>query len=516
MISAREHERIANTTLEFKLTNAHCFGLTTASPLQRAICRIADGEPLEELTENLVVRRAIGDTKDVNGIRPRELAIVSGIRTAKSLFAAASAYHWSQVCDVSRLGPGETPRVSVVSLKKDLADVVYQHLVGRLKESALLRETFVAQPSAETVVVKHPSGRDVEIKVVAGSRAGASLVARWSAGCVFDEFARMQGAGDAVVNWDHEREAVLYRLLDGAQIIHISSPWAPFGPAYNLVTEHWQKPTRALVVVKAPAFDMNPVLWTKERVEEAKANDRVYQTDVLANFTTQEESLFAADAVASSVSELATIPYEEGCHYNAAMDPATRGNGWTLVVTTRKGRQRIVAYAAEWVGNARTPLNPREVMREIADILAMYNVAGVESDCYYIDPLVQFGRECGITVTQRSLTDKQMTAFYLELRTRIESGEVTLAKNDQLRTDLVRVRKRVSQNGVKIDLPHTSDGRHCDFAPSTVLALSRYLADVDEPHLARKRGALEEQMFQDLRKKFGKRTAPVNPWTGAR
>src|SRR5678815_525909 len=127
---------------------------------------------------------------------------MSGIRTGKSLLAACAAFHMAVTCDVSSLRPGEIPRVSVVSLKKDLADVIVNHLVGSVKASALLRPFLMGEPTGDGLMIRHPSGTPVEICVVAGSRAGASLVARWSAGCIFDEFPRMTGEDDAVINWD--------------------------------------------------------------------------------------------------------------------------------------------------------------------------------------------------------------------------------------------------------------------------------------------------------------------------
>jgi hypothetical protein len=42
-----------------------------------------------------------------------------------------------------------------------------------------------------------------------------------------------------VVNLDHQRSSVLGRLLPNAQALYIGSPWAPFGPVYDAVTEHW-------------------------------------------------------------------------------------------------------------------------------------------------------------------------------------------------------------------------------------------------------------------------------------
>jgi hypothetical protein len=237
-------EAVAGASLEWRLTNPHAFGLTTASPLQRAVCRVADGRPLGDLARDPRVIAAFGSVDSLPCERPREIVVLSGIRTGKSLLAACAAVDMALKCDVSSLRAGEVPRVSVVSLRKDLADVILNHIIGSVTSSPLLSPLMVGQPSVDSLSLRHPSGCPVQIKVVAGSRAGASLVARWSAGCIFDEFPRMVGDDDAVVNWDDSRDAVLLRLLPGSQVWHIGSPWAPYGPAYELVTERWGKQQR--------------------------------------------------------------------------------------------------------------------------------------------------------------------------------------------------------------------------------------------------------------------------------
>ncbi len=117
---------VAAMPLEFLLCDQAAFGLTTASPLQRAITRIADGRKLGALAHDPAVIDALGGPMAIAELacmttRPREVAILSGIRVGKSLIAAALAVAWALTCDVSKLGPGEVPRVSIVSLTKDLA-----------------------------------------------------------------------------------------------------------------------------------------------------------------------------------------------------------------------------------------------------------------------------------------------------------------------------------------------------------------------------------------------------------
>lgn len=472
---------VAGSSLEWKLTDPLAFGLTTASPLQRGICRVADGYPLDDVAADPTVIAALGNVHGLPHERPKEVFVISGIRTAKSLTAACGAFHMAMTCDVSSLRPGEIPRVSVVSLKKDLGDVIMNHLVGSVKASPLLRPFMMGEPTAEGVMFRHPSGVPVEVCVVAGSRAGSSLVARWSAGCIFDEFPRMVGGEEGVVNWDDMRQAVLLRLLPGCQLWHIGSPWAPYGPAYENVTQHHGKPSAQRVVIKAPAPAMNPVYWTPERCAEAKAADPdAYKTDVLAEFATPEEAMFSSESLDRCLrrSPLA-IPREDGCTYFAAMDPATHGNGWTLAIATRKAGRIVVVRAEEWIGSRDEPLDPGEVLDEVARIVIPYGCTLVHSDQVMGEALVRLARERGITLAQWTYNATARTKKYLTIRTNLDRGLIELPDVPHLRTDLLHIRKKVTPSGMTPVLPMTSDGRHCDWGPTLMLVLSKLLPEQD-------------------------------------
>ena len=408
-------------------------------------------------------------------VKPSEFAIVSGIRTAKSLSSAALAIHWSQRADVSRLGPGEIPRISIVSLSKDLADVVFGHIVGRTMASPLLSRLVLETPTADTLMIRHPSGRPVEIKVVASSKAGSSLVARWSAGVILDEVARW-GADDAAVSVNDLRDAVLLRILPGAQLVYISSPWAPMGFLYELVKERWGKPSRDCIVVKAPAYDMAPLIWTPEKLEIAKRDPRIYRTDIEADFADPEENLFTTEMIDMATRESPLVaPPEPGVTYTAAIDPATRGNSFTLVVATGSGRkEKVISLAKQWTGSAVNPLRPAAVLEEIAHILKAYRVTVLDSDQYMGDAMRDLANQVGLVLVPHSWTSTERTKRYLTLRTMFEIGEVQLPPDQTVRQDLQRVVRRYSSSGISIDLIRTNDGRHADYAPAICMALTRW------------------------------------------
>ena len=497
---------LTTVSLEELLTSPLFFGLTTASPLQRALCRIAEGSPLGQLASDPTVVSALAGRTSLPG-RPKELAVVAGIRTGKSLLAAALGVHAALRADLSVCGAGEKPRVGIVSTSKDNAHVVFDHLVGRCKASPMLRGLIVGE-TADSITLQRPDGRRIEVCTVAGSRAGSSLVARWLCAVVFDEYARMLGdTNDGVVNWAESRRAVLERILPGGYLVHISSPWAPFGPAYDHVQKHWGAPSKQLVVVRAKAYEMNPGYWTPERVADAKANDPdVWNTDIEANFLSPEESLYNAELLAGCMRGTSgDLPRLAGATYTARTDPATRGNGWTFAIFTRDGKMRRVVYAHEWVGTRIEPLNPREVLGQMAPICQRYGVTRIDSDMWSGDSLQAIAEDHGLSIDALQTSQSELDEQAVNFRTMLAAGEVDLPNIPQLRVDLLKAQRRVTTTGMRVHLPKTTDGRHCDWVPTIVGGMNRYADDLDRPR-AVKPDDEQRRMREALEQKYAPQT----------
>lgn len=319
----------------------------------------------------------------------------------------------------------------------------------------------------------------------------------------------MVGQSEGVINYDDARGAVLARILPGAQIVSIGSPWAPFGPIYDQVAEDWKKPSVARVVIKAPGWAMNPGKWTPEECAKVKANHPdVWLTDCAAEFSSPEESLYSHVEIQNATREGGNLKYEPGYEYTAAMDPATRGNSWTLVISTRRGDKRIVAGVWQWTGSKLEPLKPIAVLAEVAEICHEYKIEGIWSDQYMGDALKDLGQIVRLPIWLKPMTDRQRSQKYMSLKTLFGAGKVELPVDQYLRSDLMRVKKRPKGGGIQIVLPQTSDGRHCDYAPSVVLSLSAYLDDyvseTEEDPLQRYREE-ESAMFRQSMKKYGRK-----------
>ncbi len=498
---------IRASRLEKLLTHPDGFGLTQATNTQRAICRCLDGVSLGELADDPEVQWAFtGKTGDdaiaiLNllpvGVIPAEVILCAAIRGAKTLISACLAFTACLTVDLSATRTNETVRYSIAATEMEKARVAIEHLKATIPEAKILRPYFLRSTNTG-VVVRHPSGRPIEIRVIVAGRGGRGVISRWSAGLTVDEAARMQGEG-GMANLPDILHAVHGRLLPGAQVFMPGSPWAPKGPVFDAVSDQWGRPSRARVVIRATGPMLNPQWWTPERIEETRSKqdgELVVQTDVWANFGSLPTQFFTADDIAratrpfqvNGVAQLA-LAYEPHRTYAAFMDPATRGNAWTIVVAswlegaTESESMAQIALAYEWVGTRSEPLQARRVFAEMAPMLGLYRLTEAWSDQHNFDPNSEHAEACGITLMRDDAPTAEKNARYLDLRELVVSDapegcgqkkRISLPPHPVFRADMLAIVKQLTRTGIAFPLP-TGGGstRHCDFAPAATGAVAK-------------------------------------------
>jgi hypothetical protein len=241
--------------LETLLCSPQGFGLTGASFLQRAICRITDGADTADLLargtdfDRRCLEAAVGCPAALLpvGAPPIEEIYMAPVRTGKSLLLAALGVCRSQTIDVRIVKPGEQcPRISILATELDQANAIRGHL-NIVNERPALKALKVGD-TADSITVLHPSGLAIEIVVVAAKRGGYSLASRWAGSVIFDEAPGWYST-DRIVSLEDSREQTLGRLLPGAQAIYAGSKWQPSGFCYTAHAEHFGKPTAEMVVI---------------------------------------------------------------------------------------------------------------------------------------------------------------------------------------------------------------------------------------------------------------------------
>lgn len=476
-VDRRQAQGVDVTDLEALLTMPWGFDLSTATPVQRAVCKVAQGKGLT--APDAAVIKALGGCSVVDPIRPESITFLAAIRGGKSKLVSAAAIWATQVVDVSNIGQGEIPRLPIVSVKTDLARVVFNYIKSYVIARPELKRLLVREPTANTVVLRHPSGVPIEIVVTAGHRAGATLVARWLVGCIFDEAPRMMGQEEGIINLDDALASIRGRVLPGGIIWKVGSPWAPFGPIHTEFVNHWGTPDTETVIFKAPGPDVNPIWWTPERCAEEKRKDPdAYASNVLAEFGQSDTGMYNTDLLmrCSSRKEVVLKP-DPLMRYVAAMDPATRGNSWALVIAAMDHNGVVrVALAKEWTGTKKEPLSPRKTLEEVKETMKPYNnLRTVFTDQWSSDALKDIGYEVGLSIVDEAATQKSNVEQHEGTRQLMLDDRLDLPPLQQLRADLAGVRKKLTQQGVAVELTGQGNGRHCDLASALARCVGRQM-----------------------------------------
>lgn len=475
-------------TTEQILVHPKAFGLETASPLQRAICRMRDGIALGDLADHPDVIEAFGGAAAVAalpvGVPPREVHVLAAIRAAKSMISAAGIIRASQTVDVSGCSRGDIIRHPVVSLRIDNTRAVMGHLVANLQAKPLLRSLVACNPDELTLTyapLRHPSGRIIEVSPIPLDRAGGAAQSFWFSGIDIDEEPRMLGEDSGVKNWDHLRDSSLGRIRPLGQLFGIGAPHAPFGPIYDLVNEHHGRPTQDMVVVRASGPAMNPVHWTPERCAELqRQNPIAYATDVLGQFADADSAMLAAsDYDAATRATPLELPPLPGADDFAAIDPSGKKNAFALVMgrRERRGDKFVVRVikVRQWLPGGRS-LDLDAVFAAIAKEVRPYNIRLLHSDQFSIDSNDALARRYGLRIKQTSVSAANKFEIFSEFVAAIGAGRFEPNSDPTLRADCLSMRRQVTQSGVTVRLASTGDGRHSDYLAAA--ALLNFVASV--------------------------------------
>lgn len=420
------------------------FGLETASPLQRAVCRVIAGYPLdgsrnpvtewpaplerlfsqtaddttggrgealtrlrdeydarlavvgEDLTIYPEVAEAFGGELPTS-TDVKEVMVIAAIRCAKTFIAAAAVAQRSIVADLTGLQPGETARAGIISWRVDLANTCFEFVTNAFEGSQLLRALLVKKPAwypgAPTNLLRlHNVGSDrfVDILILTANRGGASALSKWYVAFVVDEAARMLADyNDGVINYADIRRAVVHRIRKDGLFLTITSPWYSVGPVYEAAKHLGMRPEKRACVLWAPGWAMNPITWTPEACEAAKlADPDAYETDVAARFARTDElaishKLMVAASTLPVVHAGEILPNAVPPKYAgevAILDASLRKDAISFCIAAMVRGRRTILVYREWVGTPEVAIDTKRVAREVAAWMRRFQVTDLEAD----------------------------------------------------------------------------------------------------------------------------------------
>jgi len=373
--------------------------------------------------------------------------------------------------------PGDIGVVAIISTKRTEA-------LERLRtvQSILDAIGVKSTPKGDTIELKN---RRVSFNVYTASIAGVSGFTSIFILC--DEVAKWRdsdtGANPAAVVIESVRPTLATQ--PEARMAISSSPMGlldAHADAFALGESALQTTAHAPTWVAHPALtedytktlEANESVWKREyaAIPQAEAEFSLLTDVALTRLVRRKRS--AQDVLGDGNPNMTVddVPPDDRHFYTATIDPATRGNAWTLVVTCLSDDNvRKVVLAREWRGTKVKPLVPGVVFAEIATLIRPYRLRHVYSDQFAEDSMREIARQHDLyLIVDMPWSPAAKADAYDGLLTIVRESKLEIPPVDIVKQDLLGIRTKLTRNGLIYEL--ASQGpRHSDFAPCIAMAL---------------------------------------------
>ena len=260
----------------------------------------------------------------------------------------------------------------------------------------------------------------------------------------------------------------------GGKLVILSSPYGQSGALYDLHRKHFGRDDSDVLVWKATAPEMNPLL-PDDYLRRMEADDpEAYRSEVMGEFRTGTSTFLDPEAVRDCVDPgvRERVPVD-GVNYRAFVDPSGgRRDACAVAVAHLEGERLVVDCCRAWSA----PHNPASVIAEVASLLGTYRVSYVTGDRYGGEFPREAFREHGI---EYAVSGTDRSQLYLELLPRINADTVVLLDDAALVRELLGLERRRGASGR--DRVDHRPGFHDDCANATagvVHVLARQAASV--------------------------------------
>jgi hypothetical protein len=414
----------------------------------------------------------------------RVCTVVAGRGSSKSYLTALLALYYAITSDLSMLAAGEHGHAIVIAPTRALARQILNYVKGAIDDNATLRG-MVTRTTQHEIELKRPDGREVTICIVPADKGGSSARGKSIVFGCLEETAFFESEGAAVVDKDLLR-AIKPRLLPGAPVFVISTPWAKRGLLWTLFDRNWNGPRDSIVAWAASTLLLNlkrvrTAVAAEWQADPDNARIELGSLDGKEGPQFQDDSTsqyFGSDLIAQSVID----DPPEGVTYErkvAACDLAFKADGSALaIVGVRPDGTTIALDTLELKPNKRKGLLPSAVIADFASVLKKHGIPEVFADSHSREAAREEFAKHGITLRDapnshnRANTECHATVrgLFLEGRIKIPTREQALLR--QLR----EITAKPLEGGIiKFSKPRRA-GEHGDLGSAFILAASQAFA----------------------------------------
>jgi hypothetical protein len=446
----------ATISLRAALSDPHLLGHCLQGPSWlpwRTLLFAAMGEALTD-EERVLFKQLTGREREPLA-RVSELEVVAGRRAGKSTAMSALAAYVASCCDhTDALARGETGVVLAVAQATDVAKRIIDFCAAYLQDSAILRQ-LIKSRSDDTLELTNNiciQARPASYRKLRGATylcVIADELAYW--------FTEANYANPDIEVLAAARPGL---LTTGGPLILASSPYAKRGVLWDTFKRHYGPDGAPRILVARGATRTFNQTIPQEEIDRELARDHARNSaELLAEFRGDLESYVSLEVVEQCIGSYFEMAPAERVSYAAFVDPSSGAmDSFSMAISHVEGEQIIVDKLVERA----PPFSPETVIQELCDVLKHYHVHRVVGDRYGGQfPAEQFLKRS----IQYEASPKSKTDLYVDFLPMLNSGTVTLPRNDRLVHQLTSLERTVSKGSGKDVIDHPRNGdMHDDLA----------------------------------------------------
>jgi|GEM_PF-921392 len=451
--------------------------------------RVRKAAPVVGLLEACADRRLLGMK-----LSEKQEELLTLVEATGTVFAAAGRQGGKSLCagallthnlllrpDLDEMAGGSPRHGLCIANSREQAQIVLSYCRNLVERSPLLRSQL--QVSREDRLIFE--GGRVLLAMPCQDRLMRGLVASV---VVLDEFGHFLSESDGPRVADRVWNAVRPSLATFSEEGRLLAISTPFGD--NLFARLHAKARNGelpgAAAFTATTAEMNPRV-SAEFLEQERLllGPQDFEREYEAVFAAAAGNFFEDDAVRAVVGRHRELSPEQGTHWVVGFDPSFSVDPSAAAVVGRSKADReqlVVARVERWVPTragklrrARQSLAGKEeitdrVLDGVAALSAAYN-APVITDQHLPSVVIEGLKQRGVfKVEVRAWTPQTQTDAFRALRARVYSGRITLPADDQLASELCRLRSKLRSGQSQVEIPRTG-GDHCDSAIAVASAV---------------------------------------------
>jgi hypothetical protein len=262
-----------------------------------------------------------------------------------------------------------------------------------------------------------------------------------------------------------------------ARVLVASTPWGSAGFFADLHQRAANGELPGAVAHHAASLEMNPTLDPGFlEAERAILGDEGFAGEYEASFVGSGGAFLDPQSIEDAVADRDEIPAAVHKGWVAGLDPAFSSDPFGLALVAKDGARLVLGLARSWKPGRVKPTSFEErravedaLLDEVADVCLAYR-AQVVTDQYAAPAIVDRLQRRGLRVKTVPMTATSKTDAYVELRARLNLGQLELYRHPELLAELRRLRSKFTAGSASVVNPRVG-GSHGDIAQALAMAV---------------------------------------------